>query len=612
MRNALIALCLMIILVNVGYLYYNKQNPDSESTSTTSRPVATQQGETFTLGNLGRTISLQAATTNASSKNLNPKMGEAKIHGLVLDSNGAPVKDAEVLVTHPPAVEKLLTPTAKANRWHTNTAQDGSFSITTLTPGRHVVFARQGNQHDVTFVALNDETTPGDVTLRLGASRALTGQLKDNEGVPVQHARVYPLTTESEIHPHLFLPAHSNESGNFDFQFLNARIAALLVVAKDYAPITIPLEEGSESVSGTLNIGKSFSGLLFNEKTQRYHNNIRIELIEKHYGLERYVTNSKNGGVFSFDTLRPGTYTLRLAADAYTLPGGSQEIEIVSGETLPDLELSLIRAGQIRGRIMDAKGRSGVRNVVVTATSGSDASLVRSDKTDMAGYYMITGLSEGTYALQAVAPTPFVIEDPATVTLEAQAGKQIKGPDFKLGQGVNIKGKVLTAAGQPATDASVRLSLSADTVASRSTRTDGEGLFVLKNVSPNTEVRIWAEKGTQTSIGYGPVKAGEEGLEGLTFTLDYRKGASIAGTVTDGEGTPRADILVHCYVPDASLDRPLQTKTDGQGQYSFIDLIAGNYRLQAGTDAGSMESASPLQITVEEGTPFEQADITLP
>ncbi len=614
MRNGLIAFCLMIILLNIAYIAYRKQQP--EPLPQVGKTLGSIEENTFTLGNLGRTSALETTTAQTHSGDLNPVQGEEIIRGVVLTAAGAPAAGAEVLVSSPPSRDKLLHPTAKANRWHTIAEEDGTFQFDTLPEGQLLVFATDQTHHAVQLVQLRSQGAAGDVALHLGPSRQVQGRVTDSNGKAIPNARIYPVhesPTPAVESPYLYLPAHSDHEGNFGFPFLNEDPWSFLVVAKNFAPALAQPEENTSHFQVALNVGKSLEGTLYNATTERYINNARIELIENNYGLERTRQISAMGGTFRFETLRPGSYTLSINSDTYTLDSGTAQVEIIAGETVPELELTVVRAGQVRGRILDRKGRNGVNEIEVVATPvGEGQSATRSAKSDLAGYYRITGLAEGSYIIEAHAPTAYILQAPTAVKIAAQAGKQVNGPDFHVGTGTKIQGIVVNAQGHPVSNASVRLSLSANREAHGSTRSDGDGLFVLKNIDPEIRVRIWAEKGPDISMGFGPVQVSTAGLEGLTFTLDHRAGASIHGSVSNAQGRPIAQATVECIVPDASLLEPLTTETDAEGHYHFTDLLAGSYALQAGASTESINENAQIQINVERDSAFEGADIVLP
>lgn len=612
MRKALIAFCIMAILLNIAYLAQKKQQPQ-DTTATPFTPTSpTKQANTFTLGPHGQTMALELSANANHGNDLNPRKGQEILRGTVLTTSGSPASNADILIAQPPAREKLLEPTAKAYRWHQRTQDDGSFEFTTLPKGTLIAFARLDNDHAIHQVHLDGITTSGDIALRLKPSTAISGTIQTRDGESIPGARIFPVQPETAT-PYTYLPAHANSQGQFNFPFLTPQLGDFLIIAKGYAPTLAQLDDSTNTLQATLDIGKAFEGTLYNEQTKRYISNARLRLTETTYGLEHTTHISKSGGTFRFDALRPGTYALQIQSETYALENGAVMIDIVSGETTPDLELTVQRAGQIRGRILDRKGINGIEKAQVIATALHEGiKLTRSATTDMAGYYRITGLAAGPYQIQAIPPAPIILQEPTTVEVEAQSGKQIKGPDFQVGESSRITGIVLDANGHPASNASVMLGTPESATATRTVRTDSDGLFVLKHVDPNASVRIWAEKGSNVSIGYGPVQAGSAGLTDLTFSLDLTQGASILGTVVNAQGEAQSGITLHCTPPDTSLTNPLKTQTDEAGQYQFTRLIPGTYRLHALPDPENEDNAHKLEILVESDTHFRDANITLP
>lgn len=110
---------------------------------------------------------------------------------------------------------------------------------------------------------------------------------------------------------------------------------------------------------------------------------------------------------------------------------------------------------------------------------------------------------------------------------------------------------------------------------------DDEGRFLLEGLSKTKQYRIPVRADGYVSVRTEAAKAGEQNLR----IVLYRGDASIAGRVSLHDGTPAADARVGLRrvgnaVPGADL-RPRVARTDERGEYSFPDLAAGEYQIEA-------------------------------
>jgi len=90
-------------------------------------------------------------------------------------------------------------------------------------------------------------------------------------------------------------------------------------------------------------------------------------------------------------------------------------------------------------------------------------------------------------------------------------------------------------------------------------------------------------------------------------TTPASKLATIEGTVKDKDGRPQPDARVALI--DANGKEKDTGKTDAKGKYSFKDLPAGSYKIQASKAAGQQQGDS--SVTVSEGQTKSDADVTI-
>ena len=141
------------------------------------------------------------------------------------------------------------------------------------------------------------------------------------------------------------------------------------------------------------------------------------------------VSTSVINGTFSFVTISPGTYTLRVASttgDAVTQPsGGGQLVTVAPAQAVTGETFGLAPVGAVTGTVFgDANGNgvqdgtdAGLAGVTVYVDANDDGVLDDGEPSavsDATGAYTIAGVVSGTYHVRAVGPTGDAQTAPAT------------------------------------------------------------------------------------------------------------------------------------------------------------------------------------------------------
>jgi len=134
---------------------------------------------------------------------------------------------------------------------------------------------------------------------------------------------------------------------------------------------------------------------------------------------EGYTTMTNADGMYSFEDLRPGDYTVSIAGfdpRDYEFASASQDVSVDLDETATvSFTGELLRTSGISGRV-SVEGE-GLGDVTVTLAGASEATTA----TDASGQYAFAGLAAGTYVVSIANPddVAYVFEDTeATVALE--------------------------------------------------------------------------------------------------------------------------------------------------------------------------------------------------
>jgi hypothetical protein len=265
----------------------------------------------------------------------------------------------------------------------------------------------------------------------------------------------------------------------------------------------------------------------------------------------------------------------------------------------------------VEGRVVSTETGRGVPGADVTFSRGGAAAGAR---TGADGSFRFEPPVEGRWLLAAVTAPGFLPFAPewghSPVTVDAQAGRPVRGVELRLAPARPIAGKVLAPDGAPAAGAEVRLlGVHAEAalvpLADRFTA-DAAGVF-----------RFSAPRGAiveATKPGFAPGRAEVDAVatvEGrLVVRLRDAKGAAaapagrIAGRVVErGTGAPIAGALVVAERGTRFGLVPAGQAVSGtDGRFAVADLAGGSYRLTATADGRARASAGPIEAGAPEVT----------
>lgn len=564
-----------------------------------------------------RELGEHASHAAVEKKPENPVRGIEALQGVVLGEDRAPIAGAEVTIIETDLKEfDAHRVPRKRDTWVTTSGSDGAFSVNTLAPGGYVVqCASPGRGTAAAVTTLEARGIAGEVVLRPTHGRKVAGAVFDWEGRPVKGARVFvlgPSDAAPELAPYRYLPATTEADGSFVFASIPAIQATYLAVADDLAPAIIRDAEQADGrpapLRFTLGKGVRLAGYLTEADTARPADKTAVLITETEFGMERVRKYSSGAASFLFENLRQGTYEVRVESSRYALETRPLILEVKDG--LGNLDVRLVKAGRVKGRVLQEDGREGVPGIRIVATS-TDGKEMQAGDSGASGYYSLEGLAPGTWKISAENPHGDVVQTgEATVTIDP--GRTVTGPSYSVARGATISGRVLDESGRPVIGANIFVSLDGDRTEERSTRTAEDGRFEQSGIPPESEVRIWAERLGKVSVALGPEKVSAAGLHELTFTLSETALAEIGGVVVDTLGRPAADVTVHCFTPDVSLSGPLSHQTGSDGAFRFEGLSQGAYRVLAGRSPGHMAAESEQQVSLTAGQRLESLRLVLP
>jgi len=611
-----------------------------------AQDMASREGTPLSavLGNKARTIPGREAG--------NPALGKEIIRGLVSSRAGNPVSGAVLLVDQCPLDRQdLFAPRDKMPRWSTETDAQGHFKLNTLPPGRFLVMALTTDAHALATLCLEENGPAGELILTLTPSLRIAGSVVDADGQPLKRARVHPMLCdafEETPIPYEWLCEMTDGAGRFLFEHVHAGSWRLLADAKNYTPaLSPPIEAGAKEGTVRLRPGRRLQGTVSLVQTGRAASRVKVRALETGLRVEQMSVNTDGEGRFEFPNVRTGDYRLSILSDQYVMVGGGIQVAVdavraheappaqdapeetadlamdlspgkqpadqQAGDSKEEAPLSaapdpgvicpairVARAATIRGRVVEDREKPrGLPGIFVRAVPESGPVQEMRGVTDQAGYYRISGLDADRYVVTVDAPKGHVACNASALTVQAERGKQVIGPEFRVRPGVPVQGLVVDTDGKPVAEANVFVTVeNRQQPATFGMRSAPKGSFVCEDLGPGDRIRVWATNVGVESRVFGPLQVGQNGLHEITLSLSRPNRGSISGRVVNAQGRPIAGAAVRCYAPEDTLHATREAATDEDGGFRFARLTPQTFRLIAGRRANALSDASEHSVTL--------------
>jgi len=265
--------------------------------------------------------------------------------------------------------------------------------------------------------------------------------------------------------------------------------------------------------------------------------------------------------------LAPGFFGARIGWD------DPVPIQVVAGETIPEVDVYLGAASWIVGRIVDEKGAP-IEGAFVSMPVWGAFALDDDFKSDAEGRFVA-----GPYHVTEPSPTHcyirksgFIILRPPTRALKT--GERLDLGDLEMTTSPPIVGRVVDGDGKGVAGATVTSQPGWNSIV-----TDAEGRF---------EMAVeWAVKLTVSAAG-PPGKPGRcrptvvdarAGKPRSELVLTLIEPLSIRGTVFDGKGHPRVGVTLIARSTASGQAAPDWGFTDEEGRFEVKNLVPGRYKI---------------------------------
>jgi|GEM_PF-270085 len=486
------------------------------------------------------------------------------------------------------------------------TGSDGTFMIRIKEGTYDLAFKREGySAKTVRGTKVTATTKPVEVTLDPGVE--ISGRVT-RAGAGVEGVNVRTISQEG------MGAAVTGADGTFTISDLTPGQMMLNVTKQDsfiqeMRPVTAPARD----VLIDLPPGGRITGRVVDKSSHQPVTSFQAGVTTSRGGggmmvmmppMQKQFTS--DDGSFVLEGIKPGMTQVVVNAPGYTT-ARVPNIEVEDGKTTADVEVGVTTGSKLTGRVTGADGTpiAGV-SVRSDPMGGGAGRVMRFDATDSgattdpSGEYSIDSLEPGEKTF-TFSRSGYVAQQ-KTVTIPDGKDARL---DAQLSSGMRATGLVVTDAGAPVPDATVRAMSASEMDGGRDARTDATGAFTFEGLAPGhytfTAGKTGFAPGTLRDVDIassGPVRVILKGGGVITghvngLTAAELEQATVTATVTGGGGGGP-------FGGGAAVSAPV----DSAGNFRIEGAPSGTVRVMARTGAifgGSIKNAAPQTVELEPG-----------
>jgi protocatechuate 3,4-dioxygenase beta subunit len=510
------------------------------------------------------------------------------ISGRVVDETGRPVAGAKVVVA---ASESGFDGDSRYIG-ESRTGADGTFAVPDAPEGTRAVLVRAPGFIPVTRVQIEARS---DEKISLQHGGTVRGAVLDVSGKPVAGV----IVTAEEV------AARTDAQGNYRVTGVSAGTHRLQALWKeDFAARkdSVRVRKGEETEANLkLRLGSAIAGTVVEEGTRKLVAGARVSAYASTgFGgfarrrAERLARTDPRGR-FRLPGLAPARYAVEAAREGYL--SASVAGVNASGQSVPPANLALRKAASISGKVTDEKGQpvAGAR-VRITREMGMRRLLrgAASNPAALFGGQGVLTVADGSFRLRGLEPERNLSVEAARTGyatarkpgVSVKAGDAIKDLALVVRRGLEARGKVVDAQGQPVAGAELRAIHREDGLMGGArvqmrlmgmdrdkpdAVTGNDGAFLLKGLEVGQYTLAIAREGfARKTVPSLEVKAtGENVWPPVTLV----SGAPIAGLVRDSAGGPISGAQIFA-IDVGSGGRPQNGTSDAEGKFRLEGFTA--------------------------------------
>ena len=510
--------------------------------------------------------------------------------GRVVDNNGLPVADAEILYSVKFNESKSATRTGVDGRFRFE------FPRPELRRWDHVSIVATHPKHAFGWRNLQPQSAT-DVEIQLATPGIISGKVMNAAGEPIQNAEarlqyVWGASRRPEERgvglgvaiP--IPPAKTDTNGKFVIRGLPQGVKANLnILGSGYAQeryFTVPV--GTEELEFRLKPEGRIEGRLTYADTGApvKDASVTLEGIDPTDGGG--WVNVDADGNYLLANLPAGMYNLNL----YEGPEGwtavaKEFIKVGEGEIVSNIDLTLIRGGIITGRVTDQDTNEPIADHHISfhdAARPESQAAVHGTETDKTGVYHFRA-APGRTVVYASAPEGYWDIGRVKKYVDVVESETVS-VDFQFSKGIELIGRILTATGEPVAGARVT-----DVDWYREYGNSDElGVFTIGGLRSGQKLSLRAEHGGLRLRGKVEVEVQPGAL--VEIQVEQYERVKVSGRVVSREGKPMPSVNINLMRWDSQRHRGWDTTvavTGGDGRFREIGLIVGDeYVISAGAE----------------------------
>jgi protocatechuate 3,4-dioxygenase beta subunit len=510
---------------------------------------------------------------------------ELVLRGTVVDDTGAAIAGAKV--TAVPATTLPRPGDLAGEPPHASlTDGDGRFALAGVETGVRLFLRAERDG----FLPATQEVQPGTgsdpVLLTLDPAEALRGTVVDEQGGPVEGARIALLTgSRDRLRP--LASAMSDRTGAFSIAAAQPGSHHLAVQATGYRAWLQPLtvETGSsQPVEVRLARGAALSGRIVSERGEPVEGAGVSLAMEETAGLVAPGTVSDADGAYRLEGLPDGPQQVRVLHPDY-LPVNRQ-VQL-DGDTAQSFTLKAGAA--LSGQVVDEKGDP-VSGATVTVQAETDPVSVPQRWSNAEGRFRVPGLAPARYSV--------------LVELDGYAPAELSGveigrdrPDLlvRLTRGATLFGQIH---GVPTEERSrLQVWASGPTLVQKAGTVDPEGRYRIESLGAGP----WRISARAEGLGRevsAPLSLAPDQRDAF-LDLEFTTGYALTGAVTRG-GNAVEGALVSVHGVDSA-----GAVTGPQGRFRIGPLTPGSYQVVVLDRATGASQSWKLDLDNDRETVFE-------
>ena len=336
---------------------------------------------------------------------------------------------------------------------------------------------------------------------------------------------------------------------------------------------------------------------------------VELQGVHPTEGWERARVDAN--GKYLLKNLAPGTYNLFLlmGPEGWTTVA-KERIKIVEGQTVSNLDFTLVRGGFITGRVTDQDTSEPISNHHIDlydAARPESLAVSHGAKTDETGTYRFHA-APGRALVYTSAQHGYQDTGQMRRSVDVIEGKTV-AVDFQFTKGVELNGQILTEAGEPVSGARVTDISGRYGYFHEYGTSDEHGEFTVRGLRATQKLVLKAEHSDLRLRGTAEVEVSPG--SSVEIRMKPYELVKMSGRVVNSNGEPIPSVKIYRmrWTAQSGGFSRIVSVTDGDGCFGEINLIVGDqYEISASAE-GYREAKTGAFVATKEKT--QLADLVL-